>query len=82
MSDKDGKIHIKGNDGVTLSAGLNYYYKNYAKVQVSEQTIQGNMPEEIVKINDVVRRETSIKIRYAFNYCTLSYTFAFFGEEE
>ena len=82
LSDKDGKIHIKGNDGVTLSAGLNYYYKNYAKVQVSEQTIQGNMPEEIVKINDVVRRDTSIKIRYAFNYCTLSYTFAFFGEEE
>ncbi len=40
------------------------------------------MPEEIVKINDVVRRDTSIKIRYAFNYCTLSYTFAFFGEEE
>lgn len=82
LSDKDGKIHIKGNDGVTLSAGLNYYYKNYAKVQVSEQTIQGNMPEEIVKINDVVRRDASIKIRYAFNYCTLSYTFAFFGEEE
>jgi putative alpha-N-acetylglucosaminidase len=82
LSDKDGKIHIKGNDGVALSTGLNYYYKNYAKVQVSEQTIQGNMPKKIVAINKTIRKETPIKIRYAFNYCTLSYTFAFFGEEE
>ena len=82
LSDQDGKIHIKGNEGLSLTTGLNYYYKNYVNVHVSEQTMQTAMPESIVAINDTIRKETPVKVRYAFNYCTLSYTFAFFGEEE
>ena len=82
LSDQNGKVHIKANSGVNLSAGLNYYFKNYVNIQVSEQTISGTMPKAIVPIGKTVRKETPLKIRYAFNYCTLSYTFAFFGEEE
>ena len=82
LSDVNGKIHIKGNEGLSLATGLNYYYKNYVNVQISEQTMQVNMPEQIVPIGGVVRKETPLQVRYAFNYCTLSYTFAFFGEEE
>lgn len=82
LSDVNGKIHIKGNEGLSLSTGLNYYYKNYVNVQISEQTMQVNMPEKIVPIGKKVRKETPMEVRYAFNYCTLSYTFAFFGEEE
>lgn len=33
----DGKVHIKGNDGVSLASGVNYYYKNYCHVMISEQ---------------------------------------------
>ncbi len=44
--------------------------------------MQNAMPQEIVTINGTVRKETDMQVRYAFNYCTLSYTFAFFGEEE
>jgi LPXTG-motif cell wall-anchored protein len=82
LSDKDGKVHIKGNEGVSITTGLNYYYKNYLNVQISEQTMQVNMPDKIVKIGDTVRKETPHKIRYAYNYCTLSYSFAFFGVED
>lgn len=82
ISDKNGKIHIKGNEGLSLSTGLNYYYKNFVNVQISEQTMQVNMPEKIVPVKNTVRKETPMSVRYAFNYCTLSYTFAFFGEEE
>ena len=82
LSDVNGKIHIKGNEGLSLATGLNYYYKNYVNVQISEQTMQVNMPKNIVPIGSVVRKETPMKVRYAYNYCTLSYTFAFFGEEE
>lgn len=81
LSDKDGKVHVKGNKGISITTGLNYYYKNYLNVHISEQTMQVNMPDSIVQIEDRVRQETKYKIRYAFNYCTLSYTFAFFGEE-
>ncbi|MFQ8705048.1 MAG: alpha-N-acetylglucosaminidase TIM-barrel domain-containing protein, partial [Thomasclavelia sp.] len=82
ISDQDGKIHIKGNEGLSLTTGLNYYYKNYLKVHISEQTMQVNMPDELVKVNKTIRKETPYQVRYAYNYCTLSYTFAFFGEEQ
>lgn len=82
ISDANGKIHIKGNEGLSLTTGLNYYYKNYLNVHISEQTKQVSMPQSIVKVNKTIRKETPYQVRYAFNYCTLSYTFAFFGQEE
>lgn len=81
LSDAGGKIRIKGNKGLSLATGLNYYFKNYVNVHVSEQSMQVKMPEQIVPIGETVRKETPYKIRYAFNYCTLNYTFSFFGEE-
>ena len=82
LSDNSGRIHIKGNEGLSIATGLNYYYKNYLNVHISEQTMQVKMPDQLVPIGSAVRKETPYKIRYAFNYCTLSYTFAFFGEED
>ena len=82
LSDQDGKIHIQGNEGLSLARGLNHYLKYYAHVLVSQQTISGDMPESIVPIGEIVRKETPYSIRYAYNYCTLSYTYAFYGEEE
>lgn len=82
LSDAGGRIHIKGNKGLSLTTGLNYYFKNYAGVHISEQTMQAAMPKRIVPIKGTVRKENLCKIRYAFNYCTLNYTFSFFGEQE
>lgn len=82
LSDVSGKIHIKGNEGLSLATGLNYYFKNYVNVHISEQTKQVKMPDQVVPVGDAVRKETPYKVRYAFNYCTLNYTFSFFGEED
>lgn len=82
LRDVNGKIHIRGNEGLSLTTGLNYYFKNYVKVHISEQTMQVNMPASIIPIGKIIRKDTPYQIRYAFNYCTLSYTFAFFGEED
>lgn len=82
LSDANGRVKIRSNEGLSLAAGLNYYFKNYANVHISEQTKQVRMPAQIVPVGTTVRRETPYKVRYAFNYCTLNYTFAFFGEEQ
>ena len=82
LSMKDGKVHIGANSGLSLAVGLNHYYKNYAGVHISEQERQTVMPASIVEVEGTVRQETPMEIRYANNYCTLDYTFAFFGEEE
>lgn len=70
LSTKDGKVHIKGNEGLSLATGLNYYYKNHVNVQISEQTMQTDMPEKIVLVPETVYKETEMKVRYAYNYCT------------
>ncbi len=36
LAQKDGKIHIKGNDGVSLATGLNHYLKYYCNVNISQ----------------------------------------------
>ncbi len=82
LSYTDGKIHIKGNNGVSLAVGLNQYLKYFCKVNISQVGDQVKMPESIVPLNDTVFKETKAKVRYAYNYCTLSYSMAFWGEKE
>ena len=83
LTEEDGKIHITGNDGVSLATGLNYYLKYYLNVHISQVGNQVNMPEEAVSLNgETITRETKLPVRYAYNYCTLSYAMAFWGEEE
>lgn len=82
LSMKDGKVHITGNNGISLATGLNYYYKYYAHVNISEQARQTVMPSSIVPVEGTIHKETEIAVRYAFNYCTLDHTFAFFGEDD
>ena len=78
----DGKISIRANNGVSLAAGLNYYYKYYCNVHISQETRQTKMPESVVPVNTAIRKESQVKYRYAYNYCTFSYTMAFWGEEK
>ena len=78
----DGKVKIKGNNGVSVAVGLNHYLKYYCNVNISQVGSQTQMPDEPVRINGTVYRETKAKIRYAYNYCTHSYTMAFWGEKE
>lgn len=82
ISDQNGKIHIKGNKGIALTTGLYHYLKYYPKVQITEVDQQVVMPEEVIPVNEVIRKETPYEVRYAFNYCTLSYSLAFFGEAQ
>lgn len=78
----DGKVHITGSDGVALASGVNWYYKNCCNVNITEQANQTKMPASIVNVEGVVRKETPYKVRYAMNYCTMDYTFAFFGVDD
>ena len=82
LSNADGKILIKGNNGVSLCVGLNHYLKYYCKVNISQVGDQTEMPEQIVLVDGIIHKETKAKVRYAYNYCTLSYSMAFWGEAE
>lgn len=82
LSNKNGKINIKGNDGVSLAMGLNHYLKYYCNVNISQVGDQVKMPSSIVNVDGTVFKETKLETRYSYNYCTLSYSMAFWGAEE
>ena len=82
LSTKNGKTHVKGNDGVSLATGINHYLKYYCKVNISQVGDQADMPATAPVIEGTVHKETKAKVRYSYNYCTLSYSMAFWGEPE
>ncbi|WP_461815625.1 alpha-N-acetylglucosaminidase TIM-barrel domain-containing protein [Faecalimonas sp.] len=82
LSDNNGKVQITGNDGVSLAMGLNHYLKYFCNVNISQVGDQADMPKNIVPVGKKVHKETKVGTRYSYNYCTLSYSMAFWGEEE
>lgn len=82
LSFKNNKVNIKGNNGVSLCVGLNHYLKYYCKVNISQVGDQAKMPEIIIPIPSPIYKETKSRIRYSYNFCTLSYSMAFWGEKE
>lgn len=78
----DGKVLITANSGSCAAAGLNHYYKYYCNVHISQVGCSKKMPSPLPKIGKKKKLTTPFKVRYANNYCSLSYTMAFYGEEE
>lgn len=76
------QVKIKGNDGVSLATGLNHYLKYFCQVNLSQVGDQANMPENKPAVTEKVFKETKAEVRYSYNYCTLSYSMAFWGEQE
>ena len=80
---KDGKIVVRGNDGVSLASGFNYYLKNYAKVMYNPMMGSNlNMPEELPEVEEKIVVDTPYEQRYSLNFCTYSYTMAFWDWDE
>jgi hypothetical protein len=78
-----GRVAIRGRNGVSLASGLNFYLKNYAKVNYNPLFVSNlNMPAELPPTDGKVLRQTNYDVRYALNFCTYSYTMAFWGWDE
>lgn len=82
LENSGDKIKITGNCGVSLAVGLNHYLKYYCKVNLCQVGDQAKMPGAAIPVEEKVYRETKGMIRYSYNYCTLSYSMAFWGEKE
>lgn len=83
LSENNGIITVKGNNGLMLASGANYYLKQYCNVNITEQTIQGSIPNSRPSIgNDTSKHVNHAKVRYSYNYCTLDYSFAFYNYEQ
>lgn len=77
ITTKGGKPCIKGNTWVNIASGLNWYLKYYAGVQLTWNQMKATLPATLPLPKKPERRETDLKLRYDFNYCTFSYSMAF-----
>lgn len=81
LDQKGNKVVIRGNNYINIATGLNWYLKYYAGIHLSWNGMTAELPESLPKVSTPVRKETNLSLRYDFNYCTYSYTMAFWDWE-
>lgn len=71
------KVLIRANSWVNAATGLNWYLKYYAGIHLSWNQMKAKLPASLPKVPKPERHETRLALRYDFNYCTFSYSMAF-----
>lgn len=74
---KNNPIIIRGNSWVNIAVGINWYLKHHAGIHISWNNMNVKLPAVLPVVKQKERHETDLKLRYNFNYCTFSYTMAF-----
>ncbi|WP_291528389.1 alpha-N-acetylglucosaminidase [Bacteroides sp. UBA939] len=81
LDQQGDKVVVRGNNHVSIATGIHWYLKYYAGVHLTWNNMQVQLPDILPPVSQKERRETNLKHRYDFNYCTFSYTMAFWDWE-
>ena len=81
IDSKDGKVLITGNSDLSLATGLNWYLKYVAGIHLSWNNPSQKLSEVLPLPQKKIRQATAMKNRYYLNYCTYSYSMAFWDWE-
>ena len=81
LDQKGDKVIIRGNDYVNIATGLNWYLKYYAGIHLSWNGMTAKLPAVLPPVTKKERHETDLPYRYDLNYCTFSYSMAFWDWE-
>ena len=71
------KVVVRGNTWVNIASGINWYLKYHAGIHLSWNQMQAQLPAVLPAVKQKERHETDLTLRYDFNYCTFSYSMAF-----
>lgn len=77
ITSRGGKPLIRGNNYVSIASGINWYLKYRLGVHLTWNTMHASLPATLPVAGNTERHDTDIKHRYYLNYCTLSYSMAF-----
>ena len=81
LDQKGSKVVVRGNNYVSIATGINWYLKYYAGIHLSWNGMKADLPEILPAVTKKERHETNLPYRYAYNYCTFSYSMAFWDWE-
>ena len=77
IGSKGGKPLVRGNNNVSIAAGINWYLKYHLGVHLSWNSMHASLPDTLSLPQTTERHTTDIAHRYYLNYCTMSYSTAF-----
>ena len=81
LSQSGSKVCVKGDSWVSIATGVNWYLKHYCGIHITWNNPAAKLPATLPRVEKPERHETSLTLRYDFNYCTFSYTMAFWDWE-
>lgn len=77
LSQAGPRVVVRGNSYVNIASGINWYLKYYAGIQLSWNGMHAQLPARLPAVEKPIRKETELTKRYYLNYCTFSYSMAF-----
>ncbi len=78
IAGEGNSILIKACDGVSFLCGLNWYLKHVCKKQITWETrFPLQLPDRLPSLPEEIVMQSPYRYRYYLNYCTYSYTMAF-----
>jgi alpha-N-acetylglucosaminidase len=75
------RVVVRGNSWVNIAVGVNWYLKYHAGIHLCWNQMQAKLPDVLPPVKQRERHETGLTLRYDFNYCTFSYSMAFWDWE-
>ena len=77
-----GRPVIRGNSPVSVAVGVNWYLKYYCGIHLSRESLSARLPERLPLPEAPERHTSDADYVYDFNYCTFSYSMAFWDWPE
>lgn len=78
LDSQGSKIVVRGNNYISIAAGLNWYLKYYAGIHISWNDPKPRLSHfKFPKPKTAERHSTDMLIRYYLNFCTFSYSTPF-----
>jgi alpha-N-acetylglucosaminidase len=77
----DGKVVIRGNNGISLAKGYYAYLQEFCGCQISWCGDQLKVPTKLPIVPEKIHYVAPLKLRHIMNYCTFNYTCTWWGWE-
>lgn len=68
------KVVIRGNNGVSMAMGMNWYLKHHCRSHISMQGNQLRLPDLLSNVKSKIRQVSWARHRYFLNYCAFGYS--------
>jgi alpha-N-acetylglucosaminidase len=81
LESKNGKIILRGTNGVAAASAFNYYLKNYAHCDITWNGTNLNLPNPLPSVPQKIVKATPYQYRYYLNYCTFNYSMSWWNWE-